>query len=249
MYTEMSLQCSFEGVGGLNVLDVRREGLPLLWSMVRERALARGFHFKIGMRIKCLCLTGSQVYFHLCVSTGWDGGGGRCSWGATGGWGRHIRLWPGCCCSRHPRRLPQECAHHSLSSRMGLKQALTRALGPAAFPSKTRQKSCCEAFAGVDLVHQPWPAAGDSPKALPQHSWCLIYCLLRLERQTLMWSCGNNHTRQLLWAWSSHPDPFFRGWNGIWWQVLFAGLHLECVLGCSMSMLHLAFRWCQCYCW
>ena len=56
MYTEMSLQCSFEGVGGLNVQDVRREGLPLLWSMVRERALARGFHFKIGMRIKCLCV-------------------------------------------------------------------------------------------------------------------------------------------------------------------------------------------------
>ena len=38
------------------MLDVRREGLPLLCSMVRERALARGFHFNIGMRIKSLCV-------------------------------------------------------------------------------------------------------------------------------------------------------------------------------------------------
>ena len=56
MYAEMSLQCSFEGVGGLNVQDVRRKGLPFLWHMVRERVLARGFNFNMEMQIKCLCV-------------------------------------------------------------------------------------------------------------------------------------------------------------------------------------------------
>ena len=34
---EVSLQCSFEGMGGLHVTDVRRERILLLWSRVRER--------------------------------------------------------------------------------------------------------------------------------------------------------------------------------------------------------------------
>ena len=39
----MNFLRSFEGVGGLNVTDVRKERIPLLWSIVGETALARGF--------------------------------------------------------------------------------------------------------------------------------------------------------------------------------------------------------------
>ena len=35
----------FEGMAGLNVTDVRREIIPLLWNIVRERALAIFFFF------------------------------------------------------------------------------------------------------------------------------------------------------------------------------------------------------------
>ena len=48
LLVEMSLQCSFEGMGGLNVTDVRRERIPLLWSRVRERTPAKGFSFNMG---------------------------------------------------------------------------------------------------------------------------------------------------------------------------------------------------------
>ena len=48
LFVEVSLKCSFEGMGGLNKMDVRRERIPLLWSRVRElRTLAKGFSFNI----------------------------------------------------------------------------------------------------------------------------------------------------------------------------------------------------------
>ena len=40
LLVDVSLLRSFEGMGGLNVTDVRRERIPLLWSRVRERTLA-----------------------------------------------------------------------------------------------------------------------------------------------------------------------------------------------------------------
>ena len=54
-----------EGIGGLNVADVRRERIPLLWSTVRERGLAKGFSFNMG-DAKCLC---------VCRRPKWSGRG------------------------------------------------------------------------------------------------------------------------------------------------------------------------------
>ena len=31
LFVEVSLKCSFEGMGGLNKMDVRRERIPLIW--------------------------------------------------------------------------------------------------------------------------------------------------------------------------------------------------------------------------
>ena len=36
LFAEASFYCSFEGMAGLNVTDVRRERIPLVWSTVRE---------------------------------------------------------------------------------------------------------------------------------------------------------------------------------------------------------------------
>ena len=36
LFAEVSIQCSSEGMGGVNVTDVRRERNPLLWSTVKE---------------------------------------------------------------------------------------------------------------------------------------------------------------------------------------------------------------------
>ena len=41
-------------MGGLNVTDVRRERIPLLWSRVRERTLAKDVSFNMG-GAKCPC--------------------------------------------------------------------------------------------------------------------------------------------------------------------------------------------------
>ena len=48
VYKMASFQRSFEGTGGLNVTDFTRERIPLPWSAVRERALAKGFSFNMG---------------------------------------------------------------------------------------------------------------------------------------------------------------------------------------------------------
>ena len=48
LLVDVSLLRSFEGMGGLNVTDVLREIIPLLWSRVRERTLAKGFSFNMG---------------------------------------------------------------------------------------------------------------------------------------------------------------------------------------------------------
>ena len=55
MFVELRLECSFEGMGGMTVTDVRREIIPSLWSTVRERALAKGFSFNMG-DAKCPCV-------------------------------------------------------------------------------------------------------------------------------------------------------------------------------------------------
>ena len=36
LFVEVSLERSFEGMEGLNMTDVRRKRMPLLWSRVRE---------------------------------------------------------------------------------------------------------------------------------------------------------------------------------------------------------------------
>ena len=46
---------SFEVMGGLDVVAVRGERIPLLWSRVRERTLAKGFGFNMG-DAKCPCV-------------------------------------------------------------------------------------------------------------------------------------------------------------------------------------------------
>ena len=38
----MSFKRNFEGMGGLNVTYVQRERIPVLWSIVKERALVKG---------------------------------------------------------------------------------------------------------------------------------------------------------------------------------------------------------------
>ena len=35
--------------------DVRREGIPQLWSTVKERTLAEGFSLKWGYEAPCVC--------------------------------------------------------------------------------------------------------------------------------------------------------------------------------------------------
>ena len=52
----MSFQRSFEAVGGMNVADIRRVRIPLLWSTIRVRALAKGFSFNVaGAKYLCVC--------------------------------------------------------------------------------------------------------------------------------------------------------------------------------------------------
>ena len=53
LFAEVSIQCSFEGMGGLNVSFVRRERNPLLWSTVRERVLLKGFWHVILTLLSC----------------------------------------------------------------------------------------------------------------------------------------------------------------------------------------------------
>ena len=59
LLVEVSLPCSFEGIGGLKVTDVSRKTTPLLWSTVGEKALAKGFSFNMGdamENVQCLTL-------------------------------------------------------------------------------------------------------------------------------------------------------------------------------------------------
>ena len=46
--------------------DVRRERIPLLWSNVRERALAKGFTFNMG-DAKCTCVCRRTSLSGRCV--------------------------------------------------------------------------------------------------------------------------------------------------------------------------------------
>ena len=63
----MFIEVSFEGMGRLNVTDVRRERIPLLWGTARETALAKGFCSNMGVtKYPCVCrrtkLPGRGVY-------------------------------------------------------------------------------------------------------------------------------------------------------------------------------------------
>ena len=66
LFVEASLQRSFEGMGGLNVTDVRTEKIALLWSRVRERTLAEGFSFNMG-DAKCPCVCRRTKLSGRCV--------------------------------------------------------------------------------------------------------------------------------------------------------------------------------------
>ena len=47
-----------QGMGGLNVKDVKKVRLPLLWSTVGEAALAKGFCSNMGgTKYPCVCGT------------------------------------------------------------------------------------------------------------------------------------------------------------------------------------------------
>ena len=55
--------------------DVRRERIPLLWSRVRERTLAKGFSFNMGdARCPCVCrrkkLSGRCVHIEKVKEVG-----------------------------------------------------------------------------------------------------------------------------------------------------------------------------------
>ena len=47
-FVEVSFEHSFEGMGGLNVADVRRERIPFLWSTVGQTALLKAFCSTMG---------------------------------------------------------------------------------------------------------------------------------------------------------------------------------------------------------
>ena len=44
------IEVSFEGMEGLNVTDVRRERIPLLWSAIGKTDLSKGFCSNMGIR-------------------------------------------------------------------------------------------------------------------------------------------------------------------------------------------------------
>ena len=46
--------------------DVRRERIPLLWSRVRDRSLAKGFSFDLG-DAKCPCVSRRTKLSGRCV--------------------------------------------------------------------------------------------------------------------------------------------------------------------------------------
>ena len=61
LFVEVSL-----GMEELNVTDVRRERIPLLWSRVRERTLSKGFSFNVG-NAKCPCVCRRTTLSGRCV--------------------------------------------------------------------------------------------------------------------------------------------------------------------------------------
>ena len=63
LFVEVSL-----GMEELNVTDVRRERIPLLWSRVRERTLSKGFSFNVG-NAKCPCVCRRTKLSGRCVNS------------------------------------------------------------------------------------------------------------------------------------------------------------------------------------
>ena len=61
LFVEVSL-----GMEELNVTDVRRERIPLLWSRERERTLSKGFSFNVG-NAKCPCVCRRTKLSRRCV--------------------------------------------------------------------------------------------------------------------------------------------------------------------------------------
>ena len=47
-------------------MGIRRERIPLLWSRVWERTLAKGFNFNMGYA-KCLCVYRKMKFSGRCV--------------------------------------------------------------------------------------------------------------------------------------------------------------------------------------
>ena len=56
-------------MGGLNVTDVKRWRIPMLWNTVRERALAKGFSFNTGRHEVSVCLHRVQTYLKISKQT------------------------------------------------------------------------------------------------------------------------------------------------------------------------------------
>ena len=52
LFVEVHRERRFEGMGGLNVANIRRERISLLWSTIRDRMMAKGFSFNVG-DVKC----------------------------------------------------------------------------------------------------------------------------------------------------------------------------------------------------
>ena len=62
LFVAVSFSRSFEGMRGLNVTDVRRERIPLLWSNARQTSLTSAFYLNMerggggGGVLKCTCV-------------------------------------------------------------------------------------------------------------------------------------------------------------------------------------------------
>ena len=74
LFVEVSFYSSSGCMGGLNVTDVRRRRIPLLWSKVREITLAKCFSCNTGdTKYPCVCrrtnLPGRSVYFEKARET------------------------------------------------------------------------------------------------------------------------------------------------------------------------------------
>ena len=83
LFVAVSFSRSFEGMRGLNVTDVRRERIPLLWSNARQTSLTSAFYLNMerggggggGGSKMYLCLQKNEAAWKGC--TQYEGQRGR----------------------------------------------------------------------------------------------------------------------------------------------------------------------------